>query len=488
MKWIILALISLLSLASIAVYSSRKREAGALPVIYMAGTPGKETEERQAKFHQWLKDSGNGEIDLRLDAVNSGMNKIIMQGVSGIAADIIQANGGVDLGYYQSIGLLADLTDLAKAGNYTPEHFERAIRQEMLVDGRQYGCPASIYLLINYINRKTFEDLGLEVPPSRMTWDEFEKRGKEFVAKANPPGQKTRRFFLSAINPFTLRRSMGLDVFNETLTRCTLDDPRNVEVLKLIHKWTAVDRLIPSGADMSALVSDGDAGAFGPRLYQFKIGNIAIIGGGNYLTPALRRLGEIPLAVSAPPYKEFPNAVLGTQLLSIYAGSKSRESASLYLEFLQSDAYFKTLVENGDGIPTTTKHAHHPDYLRPAAYPNEWGCNEEIVRSVEEIGFPYTISPFVLFAVYNRIDKAMVDRFMTGVVTAEEAAARTTEEVNAEIKYQLQQRPALQARYDELCKVQEQIDELRSKGKKVPLSMISNPFHRAYYQFKGWSE
>ena len=88
---------------------------------------------------------------------------------------------------------------------------------------------------------------------------------------------------------------------------------------------------------MAALVSDGDAGVFGPRLFQFKIGNIAMITGGNYLTPALRRLGNIPLSVTMPPYAEFPNAVLGAQMLALYADSKHKEAAASYLEFLQSE-------------------------------------------------------------------------------------------------------------------------------------------------------
>jgi hypothetical protein len=44
--------------------------------------------------------------------------------------------------------------------------------------------------------------------------------------------------------------------------------------------------------------------------------------------------------------------------------------------------------------------------------------------------------------------------------------------------------PELRPLYDQLVKDQQTIDTLRANGKKVPLSLIRDPFHRAYYQFK----
>lgn len=488
MKWIILTVFAVLGVATFGVSLTRERKLSEQDPIFMTGSPGPEMEERIAAFRKWQSERGGQEINLQLDAVNSGMNKIIMQGVSGMAADLLQSNGSADLGYYSTIGLLADLAPFALRGEFTPDRFLPAIQGEMVVDGIQYGCPVSIYLLITYINRETFEDLNLEVPPSRMDWNDFERRGKEFVAAANPANQKPRRFFVSGVNTTAMRRSLGLDTFNETLTRCTLDDPRNARVLELIHKWTHEDRLIPSGTDMAALVSDGDAGVFGPRLYQFKIGNIAMITGGNYLTPALRRLGELPISVTITPFAEFPNAILGAQMLAIYEGSKNKPAASAYLEFLRSEEFLETLLRNGDGIPTTWEQAHREDYLRPPAYPNEWGCNEEIVRSVEEIGYPYSASPFVPFGVYNRIDLAAIDRFNTGLIDAAEASRRAAKEINAEIELNIERRPALREKHSQLIILQEQIEKRRAKGEKVPSEWILNPFLKAYYKQMGWIE
>jgi multiple sugar transport system substrate-binding protein len=107
---------------------------------------------------------------------------------------------------------------------------------------------------------------------------------------------------------------------------------------------------------------------------------------------------------------------------------------------------------------------------------------------VEEAGFPYTVSPFVVFGVYNRIDTAAIDRFNTGLLTAEEAGARAAEEINAEIALNIERRPALREKYNELAAIQKQIEDRRARGEKVPREWIRNPFLKAFYDHKGWCE
>jgi hypothetical protein len=46
----------------------------------------------------------------------------------------------------------------------------------------------------------------------------------------------------------------------------------------------------------------------------------------------------------------------------------------------------------------------------------------------------------------------------------------------------------MQPRYDALCKQQQQIDQLKAAGKKIPLKLIIDPFCRAYEQSLGMTE
>ena len=76
----------------------------------------------------------------------------------------------------------------------------------------------------------------------------------------------------------------------------------------------------------------------------------------------------------------------------------------------------------------------------------------------------------------------------SGRLTAEQAAADAALRINDEINRTLMENPLLQAEYYKLTEHQKQIDARRAAGRKVPLAWIENPFHRAYYKFKGWAE
>ena len=489
MKVLFFALFSLLTAAGMALYLTRTETTATTPVIFLIGSPGPETQHLLDGFRHWLKKTGREDVDLRIDAGNTDKSKIILQSISGIGTDLLPSNLGADLHYLHAMGITRDITESARAGGFGPDTFAEVAWDETLIDGRQYAYPTLLYVLMNYANLDTFAVLGMEPPPARMSFEEFETIGREFVRRANPPGSKTRRFFANAVTPLTMGRSLGLDTFNETMTRCTLDDPRHTRVLELIHRWTFVDRLLPSATDLNSFASNGSTAAgFGPRLYQFWQGNLGIIAGGNYLVYSLRQLGKMRLAVLEPPNGGFPNAVFGATMLSVYAGSKHPEAAESYLQYLASPGYAQRVMETGQGIPANLALARDPDFLRPPEHPNEWGCNERFVQAVEQIGIPYTASPFVLFSVYNRISEEAFERFMAGRSTAEEAGRRATAAINEEIARNLHEQPELQARYDKLTARQREIEVRRARGEKIPLAWITNPFHRRYYQAMGWTE
>ena len=113
---------------------------------------------------------------------------------------------------------------------------------------------------------------------------------------------------------------------------------------------------------------------------------------------------------------------------------------------------------------------------------------EDVVRVCEQIGIPYTASPYVLFSVYSRLDDEACQRYTAGLCSAEEAASRAADEINDEINETLAQQPALRARYETMVVRQQEIDARRQRGEKVPLAWIENPFYRHYYQSMKWAE
>ena len=72
--------------------------------------------------------------------------------------------------------------------------------------------------------------------------------------------------------------------------------------------------------------------------------------------------------------------------------------------------------------------------------------------------------------------------------SAEQALADLEREMAAEIRRSLDEDPDLLPLYEARLAAQAEIDALRARGAKVPLSLISNPYHRRWYVFNGWAD
>ena len=560
MKYVFLFSFSALVLASLAMWYSTPELQSAVPVIYWVTDNNPARKEQIEIFHRWLKKHGHPEMELRLDVANRDVSKMIIQGVSGVGGDAMDIGSGAGLRYFQAVGLLKDVTDWGRELGFDPGRTYAAMEPEITLDGRQYMFPCNVYLHLYWVNRATFRKYGQPQPPKRWDFEEFERRGKEFVEAANPPGRHRTVFFANQISATVMHRSLGLSIFNETLTRCALNDPRYVETLKRKRKWIYEDRILPSRADIESFATESGYG--GSTLQLFNSGNYAMFLMGRYALIQLRQFGNLELGVSHPPYGDFPNTSIGTRAAAIYTGSPHQQLARYFLAFLASEEYNMQIVRDADALPPnpryteTTAFAHplpllpadleqkmgyRPDELegfidfkirfyevldevdrnkpldlealpnppRPAhlseaeyqeklaafhrayasmlpTYRNEWGCHEIFVEAAETIAIGGSYSPFVLPSTVSRISTEVEDGFMAGIYSAEEAARTVASRINGEIQRTLEENRRLKPLYEKYCKDQEEIDRLRERIKPVPQQLVRNPFHRRYFEFKGW--
>ncbi len=208
---------------------------------------------------------------LIIDATSRGDMKQMIQDVSGVGGDIQDMGRGGNTRFFNSMGLLEDITDDAKRWGFGPEKTFPATYYEMCVfngvEDRQYCFPCNITIYLFFVNLDTFARYGVPPPPAvptgdqfqPWTFEQFETLGKRFVAAANPPGKRQTAFFADRVFPGVLRRSMGLDSLNETMTRCILDDPRQILILKKLYQWTYTDHLLPSASEAQSFVGNGPA-------------------------------------------------------------------------------------------------------------------------------------------------------------------------------------------------------------------------------------
>ncbi|MBN1555213.1 MAG: carbohydrate ABC transporter substrate-binding protein [Phycisphaerae bacterium] len=458
-------------------------------------------------------------LELRVDSANRDFSKQIIQGVSGVGGDIMDM-GDSDIPYFVAVGLLEDVTDAGLRLGFDPSHTWEPIGPVITVNDeqnrpRQYAFPCNVFTNTVWANRGTFRTYGQKPPPTRWSFEEFERIGKDFVRAANQGKPFPDVFFSSGTNLTEMHRSLGLSMFNETLTACTLNDPRYSKVLALMKQWVYQDRILPSQADVQSFAVA--AGYGGGTLQLFNSGNYAMFRMGRYALIQLRVFNEerekegkplLDLEVCEPPNGGFPNAQVGTRAACVYAGGKHKDLAVLFLAYLASREYNLQIVDDADSLPPNPKYADLEEYRHPSRFPNEWEIHQPWVDQMR-IAVPLSYSPYILYRTASRLMNRQAELFMTDQISAAEAAVTTAKRIDEEIRRTLKEQPRLVPRYDQAVERQKKIDamvkvweemdalrsmgkpiprELQAKAKKIPLAMIDNVFYRVYYRKKGWAQ
>jgi multiple sugar transport system substrate-binding protein len=428
---------------------------------------------------------------IALDAANAEITKKLIQGVSGVAGEIIDCNRAKrDLLVFHGVGMLEDVTEWAGQLGFSTAETYPSMEPALTVNGRQYGFPRNVSTFQFWVNRATFTRLGLSPPPATWDWEAFERAGREFVARANAANDRRTPSFFALPDqtdpfalPLVLLRSIGLSIFNETMTASVLDDPRTVKVLETMHRWTFDEQLFPSAADRASFTTASGFG--GAALQLFREGRVGMVMMGRYALLQFRRFDEpLDLAVCALPADGFENTLVMGGVSAIYAGARNKELAAYFLAYLASEDYNMQIVRDADGLPPNPVFTETEAFLRPAGHPNEWGVHEAFARAAKETAIPYDYNEFILPTTVARILERHYDSFMNGLVDAPEAARRMQRDLNAEINRILQERAPLARWHAELSAIQREIDTLKALGKPVPQALVRNPFHLAAHKRK----
>lgn len=484
MRYVFICSFVFLVIASTATYLSLPEQRSEAPIIRWATDPNPARKAQVERFHQWLEDNDYPEIELRLDTASRG-RKMLIQGVSGIASDILGHIDGSRLRYYHQVGLLDDVTEKAKRLGFSPQETWAPIRPNITHDGRQYTFPCNVAARLYWVNKRILKKYDVEIPDGRWSVERFEELGRKFVRKANEGLEYPKYFFSAGIQMLPLYRSMGLDVFNETQTRCILDDSRYEKALKLRYKWTYEDHILPTSRDRASFATESGYG--GSALQLFNQGNYATVWIGRYGLIQFRQFGDMDLTVVEPPHAGFPNTSLTTRAAAVYRGGDNKDLAAYFLAYLASEEYNMTIVEDADALPPNPKYTRTEEYLRPEDYPNEWGIHRRFADAARNIAIARPFSPFVLGKTVQRIQRGLEDGVQSDVYSPNEAAAIAADRINSAIKRNLREYPAMEEEYNRRLALQEKIDARRKNRKKVPLKWITNPFYRRYYLEKGWA-
>jgi multiple sugar transport system substrate-binding protein len=487
MKYLCAVIAILLIVASAMTFYSFSDQRSERTVLYWIAGINPAREEQAALFEKWMDDNGYPPVELRIEGPKIA-KKNIVQGVAGVAGDIFDCYQG-EVILFQSIGLLEDVTDTAQEMGFGLSETYPGVWSDMTVDGRQYGFPRGIGVFICWVNVEAFERVGLLPPPTEWTFDEFERLGKGYVELSNEPGEHQTVYFTSHWGIFqvaTVLRSMGVDIYNETMTASNLDSSEAKELYATIYRWVNDLKLIPTATESKALASGSSRTSSG-HMFLFSEGNFGIIFAGRYGLMYFREVGPKKLSISEFPHKKYRNTILYAAGSAVYKGSKHKDLAVYFLKFMASDAYNQGIVENPDGLPPSPKFAYGEKFSRPAEHPNEWGLHDQIRDMGTEIAIPFSYSPFIQSSTLNRNVKDAMDSLLASRISVDDALDELAVSIKKDIIRFTNESENLKTKYEKQLEDQKEIEQLRQEGKLVPLLLITNPFYRKYYVDQGWS-
>ena len=471
--------------ATLGNHMSRPEVQSEKPILYWVTDSHDARLRNLEKFEAWLKEKGYPEFEVRIDNASNNVSKKLMQGVSGVGADIIHLARD-EAWFLNGTGMLEDLGPYAEKHGFTPEKTWERAQPILVVDGKQVGFPRSVSIQAYYVNEDLLARHGIESLPEHWTLEDFERIGKQFVAAANEDTGQPDVFFADGVNNQGMLRSMGGDDFNETLTLSGLGGPEYTRVLELVYQWRYVDRILPTQADLDFAAGSGTTV---PRLQLFLREKYALTIGARYTLVRLREADPtFRIGAQEGPHDHFRNSPMGTGSIAIYKKSPHKDLAAYFLEYFTSEEHNMHVVEESDGMPPIPRYVETEAFLRPPDYPEEWDLHRTFEVIMRETAMPRSISPYILPSTAIRIARDFSQGQQSGLYTAEEAARLTAERINAQIRRNVEDNPALRRKYETALERQERIDERRRAGKPVPAEWIDSAFWREYYAFRGWLE
>jgi len=497
MNKLFFGILAVLVAASVYTYLSEPEQQTGYPLIYWKSDPNPQRYEQIELFSKWLEKNhpelqttpGLPPFGVKLDTASN--QSTLIQAVSGVGGDLIDFS---IVPVFYAMGIIKDLTPYAKAGKFGLDTTYPGVAGLLSsYDGKQAGYPCNVAVGNFWINKKTFEKHGVKLPKEAITLEEFERLGKEFVKKANASNPDKKIFYCPAATTFGVSfnlinaRSQGLDVLNETLTKCTVNDPRYINPMKLLYKWTYTDKILPTAADVAS--QNVETGGYGGATFtHFIRGTYGMIVTGRYALIRFRELPKeehIPLTcIQFPQSGKFRNMVATARITSMYAGTKDPDKTKYFFEFLASKDYNDYIIRGVDGLPPNPSFAmNNPEYIKPPQYPTEGNVHINELKWAMELALPLPQTPYYSSTGRDWYGYAL-DKFMNDRATAEEAVKEAEDRINMSIRQTVEENPKLAKGYAEDIALQKKIDEYKAAGKKIPVNWIKNPYYLKYYKSK----
>ncbi|MBP8950742.1 MAG: sugar ABC transporter substrate-binding protein [Armatimonadetes bacterium] len=441
MKQLFLAMFLVLAILSVVAQVTKpSREfAGRTRIIWTTD----DNPARQAQID--IFDQQFPHLKLTIDPANNDMSKIIVQTMAGIGPDVIDCYNRMQLHTYYQAGILEDITDWAKEAGTTPDVCWESARENMMIEGRQYGFPTNPGPWVIFYNKDIFDKAGLPYPSGDWTWDEFVDVAKKLTLK-EPGSRRNTTYGIMGYDIMEAIWQNGGSLYNKDGTRCALDSPEAIEAAQWLMDLQFVHGCAPSPSEEEAMAA---AGGWGQGIITlFDAGRLGMIRYGRWGLIVWRKNPKLRIGVCPLPYRKQKATTFVTRISVLNKKSPYKREAFNFMKFLASEDYGNQINDSADNLAPVKRLCYLDRFLHNPQYPQE--DYNEVFRDEMACAKSVELSKFSNPFVVDRIFRRYIDLMRNKEMTAVDAMTAAAKEINESIEENVAKFPELQAEYDKL--------------------------------------
>jgi multiple sugar transport system substrate-binding protein len=392
-------------------------------------------------------------LDLQIDPSNNDQSKIIVQTMAGIGPDVIDCYDRKQLYTYYQAGILTDITDMAKAAGTTPDICWESAKENMEIDGRQYGFPTNPGPWVVFYNKNIFDKCHVPYPKGDWTWDEFVDTAKKLTIKVENGRNET--YGCMGYDLMEAIWQNGGHLYSADGSKCTLDQPEAIEAAQWLMDLQFKHECAPSPSEEEAMAAAGGWGQgiitlfSAEKLGMIRYGRWGLIVWRKAQADA-RAAGKAPLRIGvAPlPYRKVKATTFATRVSVLNNRSPYIKQAFNFMKFLASKEYGEEVNDAADNCAPVKALCYTEKFLHNPKYPDE--DFNRIFRDELKYGRSAELSKFVNPYVADRIFQRHLDLMRNEKETPEEAMKAAAAEIDKEMVDYVAKFPALKAEYERL--------------------------------------
>jgi len=270
--------------------------------------------------------------------------RLMVESVTGTAADITQNMAGVILDYAQK-GAVMDLTPFIKRDLNMEDYFDNIFSPYQYPMGSKdapyYGVPFIYFSQMLYYNETLFDKYGLPYPQN-STWDSFLVAAKELTKDINEDGKIDIWGFDSdpsadMVIPWIF--TAGGRFWDDNYEKCIINQPAALKGLQFYVDLILKHKVAPAPVQRIQ------------GMMPFMSGKIAMVMDGTWDLAPFLGIKEFKWDVANIPWDVKPGSSGGPGTFAIPTTAKHPEESWRFIKFLLSKKAQLMMGQGGYGIP-----------------------------------------------------------------------------------------------------------------------------------------